>query len=164
MILLSMPDAAGAITSTMRNTLEYLPLPNGDEFFDTELEFASCGDFNGDGHADILLQTLDEPYTPVVALMSGSYVRRAGYIQSLPLFAGNVSPVAVSDYNRDGCADLLLQFNNLGKARTTLFTQFMLKGVTTGNSKFAVRVLSRRNLILGNQFNPVSELIMEDLD
>ncbi|GEM_PF-2065331 len=163
MILLGMPDSTGAIPAQVAATLEYLPIDNANDYNGAELAYAGCGDFNGDGCADVLLTTWGAPAVPMVALMNGQNVRRAGYIAGLRRLNVGVDLIGVSDYNADGCADLLLQYNNVGARQRTRFRELLLQGATRPG-KFAVRVIRGRGLALGREFEQSGESIYEDLD
>ncbi|MCX7002131.1 MAG: hypothetical protein NTV22_02520 [bacterium] len=107
--------------------------------------------------------TWGAPAGPLVALMNGQNVRRAGYIAGLRRLNVGVELVGVSDYNADGCADLLLQYNEVGARQRTRFRQLLLHGAgRPGNC--AVRVIRSRGLALGRAFEQSGETIYEDTD
>jgi len=163
MIVLGMPDSTGAIPAQVVATLDYLPISDGNDYASTEFAYAGCGDFNGDGCADVLLTTWGTPAVPMVALMNGQNVRRAGYIAGLRRLNVGVELIGVSDYNADGCADLLLQYNDVGARQRTRFRQLLLHGARRPGN-YAVRVMRGRGLALGRAFEQSGESIYEDMD
>ncbi len=66
---------------------------------------AGVGDFDGDGHPDVLLYNPNN-HQITIAFMNGSTFVKYQYLKTIPV---GYHPAAVGDYNSDGRPDVILQ-------------------------------------------------------